>query len=83
MGSVTSANENLKDQVRVLAPELELSLFSLDNIVENGKIVPAPDEDDDDADPPPVHPPRLLLPQLFQLLQLRSATLSRILLFKS
>ncbi|QHO53718.1 uncharacterized protein DS421_2g50410 [Arachis hypogaea] len=53
MGSVTTAYENLKAQVRVLAPELDLALFSLDNFVENGKIVPAPNEDDDDVNPPP------------------------------
>ena len=37
VGSVTSVYENLKDQVRVLAPELDLSLFNLDNIMEMGR----------------------------------------------
>ncbi|RYR58275.1 hypothetical protein Ahy_A05g023933 isoform A [Arachis hypogaea] len=38
--------ENLKAQVRVLAPDLDLSLFSTDNVVVEGKIVPAPSEDE-------------------------------------
>ena len=38
--------ENLKAQVRVLAPDLDLSLFSTDNVVVEGKIVPAPNEDE-------------------------------------
>ena len=53
VGSVTAAYENLKEQVRVIAPEADLTLFSLDNVVRDGKIVPD-DEGDDDADPPPV-----------------------------
>ncbi|QHO34296.1 uncharacterized protein DS421_9g265730 [Arachis hypogaea] len=40
VGSVTVAYENLKEQVRVFTPDLDLSLFSLDNIVRDGKIVP-------------------------------------------
>ncbi|QHN96550.1 uncharacterized protein DS421_18g619490 [Arachis hypogaea] len=35
---------NLKAQVQVLAPDLDLSLFSQDNIVVDGKIVPTPDD---------------------------------------
>ena len=38
--------ENLKAQVRVLAPDLDLSLFSTDNVVVDGQIVPAPTEDE-------------------------------------
>ncbi|XP_072054674.1 uncharacterized protein [Arachis hypogaea] len=53
VGSVNAAYENLKEQVRVLAPELDLTLFSLDNIVKDGKIVPD-DAADDDVDPPSV-----------------------------
>ncbi|QHO20617.1 uncharacterized protein DS421_11g339510 [Arachis hypogaea] len=54
VGSVTDAYENLKAQVRVLAPELDLTLFSLDNVVEDGNIVPAPDDEDEG---PPLVPP--------------------------
>ncbi|QHO33559.1 ETHYLENE INSENSITIVE 3-like 5 protein [Arachis hypogaea] len=53
VGSVTAAYENLKEQFRVLAPDLDLSLISLDNIVRDGKIVPD-DPDDDNVVPPPV-----------------------------
>ncbi|QHO08291.1 uncharacterized protein DS421_14g471280 [Arachis hypogaea] len=53
VGSVTAAYENLKEQVRVIAPEADLSLFSLENVVRDGKVVPD-DEDEDDVDPPPV-----------------------------
>ncbi|XP_072068074.1 uncharacterized protein [Arachis hypogaea] len=51
VGSVNGAYENLKEQVQVLAPEVDLTLFSLDNIVRDGKIVPD-DSDDDDVGPP-------------------------------
>ena len=50
---MNAAYENLKEHVRILAPEVDLSLFSLDNVVRDGKIVPD-DQDDDEADPPPV-----------------------------
>ncbi|QHN81833.1 uncharacterized protein DS421_20g690390 [Arachis hypogaea] len=53
VGSVNVAYENLKEQVRVLAPEVDLTLFSLDNVVKEGKIVPD-DLDDDDVEPLPV-----------------------------
>ena len=48
VGCVTDAYENLKAQVQVLAPELDLTLFSLDNTVEDGKIMPAPDDEDEE-----------------------------------
>ena len=48
--------ENLKAQVRVLAPDLDLSLFSTDNVVVEGKIVPAPNEDE-----VPVSDPKVLV----------------------
>ncbi|XP_052113045.1 uncharacterized protein LOC107474373 isoform X2 [Arachis duranensis] len=51
VGSVTATYENLKEQVRVLAPEVDLTLFSLDNVVNDGKIVP---DEDDDVEPPSV-----------------------------
>ena len=53
VGSVTAAYENLREQVRVIAPEADLTLFSLENVVRDGKVVPD-DEDEDDVDPPPV-----------------------------
>ncbi|XP_057739921.1 uncharacterized protein LOC130957034 [Arachis stenosperma] len=45
--SVIDAYENLKAQVQVLAPELDLTLFSLDNMVEDGRIMPAPDDEEE------------------------------------
>ncbi|XP_020974403.1 uncharacterized protein LOC110270110 [Arachis ipaensis] len=53
VSSVNAAYESLKEQVRIIAPEADLTLFSLDNVVRDGKIVPD-DQDDDDVDPPPV-----------------------------
>ncbi|XP_052117611.1 uncharacterized protein LOC127747591 [Arachis duranensis] len=53
VGSVTAASENLMEQFRVVAPDADLTLISLDNVVRDGKIVPD-DQDDDEADPPPV-----------------------------
>lgn len=53
VGSVTAAYENLREQVRIIAPEADLTLFSLDNVERDGKIVPD-DQDDDDVEPPPV-----------------------------
>ncbi|XP_057757090.1 uncharacterized protein LOC130976285 [Arachis stenosperma] len=49
---MTALYENLKAQVRVLAPHADLSLFSMNNIVEDGKIVPAPNEDETSAPNP-------------------------------
>ena len=43
----------MREQVRIIAPEADLTLFSLDNVVRDGKIVPD-DQDDDDVEPPPV-----------------------------
>ncbi|XP_072060845.1 uncharacterized protein [Arachis hypogaea] len=40
--------ENLKAQIKVLAPDLNFSLFSTDNIVVDSKIVPAPKEDENE-----------------------------------
>ena len=51
---MTAAYENLKEQVWVIAPEADLTLFSLDNIVRDGKIVPDDEGDDDEVVPPPV-----------------------------
>ncbi|QHO34662.1 uncharacterized protein DS421_9g268820 [Arachis hypogaea] len=51
VGSVTTAYENLKEQVQVIAPEADLALFSLDNVVKDGKIVPK-DPDYNDVEPP-------------------------------
>ncbi|XP_025647942.1 uncharacterized protein [Arachis hypogaea] len=51
--SVTAAYENLREQVRIIAPEADLTLFILENIVRDGKVVPD-DEEEDDVDPPPV-----------------------------
>lgn len=45
--------ENLKAQVQVLAPEINLSLFSQDNIVVDGKIVPAPKDKGEELVPDP------------------------------
>ncbi|XP_072069975.1 uncharacterized protein [Arachis hypogaea] len=50
VGSVNAAYDNLKEQVQVLAPELDLTLFILDNMVRDGKIVPD-DPNDDDVGP--------------------------------
>ncbi|XP_072073985.1 uncharacterized protein [Arachis hypogaea] len=47
VGSVTAAYENLREQVQVIAPEADLTSFSLDNVVRDGKIVP-----DDEVVPP-------------------------------
>nr|XP_025616950.1 uncharacterized protein LOC112709271 [Arachis hypogaea] len=47
VSSMTEMYENLKAQVRVLAPELDLTLFSMDNVVEDGMIVPTPNDEDD------------------------------------
>ncbi|RYR63751.1 hypothetical protein Ahy_A04g021511 isoform A [Arachis hypogaea] len=44
---------NLKAQIRVIAPEADLSLISLDNIVVDGKIVLAPEEDEEVPLPDP------------------------------
>ncbi|XP_057753373.1 uncharacterized protein LOC130973027 isoform X2 [Arachis stenosperma] len=44
---------NLKAQFRVIAPEADLSLISLDNIVVDGKIVPAPEENEEVPLPDP------------------------------
>ena len=40
VGNVNAAYENLKEQVRIIAPEADLTLFILDNIVRDGNIVP-------------------------------------------
>ncbi|XP_057743909.1 uncharacterized protein LOC130961854 [Arachis stenosperma] len=42
---------NLKAQVQVLAPGVDLSLFSQDNIVVDEKIVPAPEDEEEDPLP--------------------------------
>ncbi|XP_016206652.1 uncharacterized protein LOC107647034 [Arachis ipaensis] len=56
VSNMTEMYENLKEQVRVLAPELDFFLLSMHNVVEDGKIVPVPD--DEDEDPPLVPPPK-------------------------
>ena len=61
VGSVNAVYENLKEQVRVLALEVNLTLFSLDNVVRDGKIVPD-DPDDDDVEPPPAPAARTRAP---------------------
>ncbi|QHO34898.1 uncharacterized protein DS421_9g270970 [Arachis hypogaea] len=52
VGSVTAASENLMEQFQIVAPDADLTLVSLDNVVKDGKIVP--DDPDDDVEPPPV-----------------------------
>ncbi|XP_072053286.1 uncharacterized protein [Arachis hypogaea] len=53
VGSVTAVSKNLMEQFRVVAPDADLTLISLDNVVRDGKIVPD-DQDDDETDPPPM-----------------------------
>ena len=49
-GSVTTASKNLMEQFWIVAPDADLTLVSLDNVVKDGKIVP--DDPDDDVEPP-------------------------------
>ncbi|XP_025688817.1 uncharacterized protein [Arachis hypogaea] len=53
VGSITAASENLMEQFWIVAPDADLTLISLDNVVRDGKIVPD-DQDVDETDPPPV-----------------------------
>ena len=77
---MTDAYENLKAQARVLAPELDLTLFSLDNVVEDGKIVPAPDDEDKS---PPLVPPGKTAATSASSAPLRSTSQSLILTCRS